>query len=62
MAVDPARIPAEEYRIWRLCTLLHCTPSQLDDEAALTLDWLIAVDDTVAKARATLERRAADAR
>ncbi|MFH8380635.1 hypothetical protein ACH4E7_06795 [Kitasatospora sp. NPDC018058] len=55
-------VPDEEYRTWRLCTLLHCLPSQLDDESALTLDWLIAVDDTVAKARATLERRAADAR
>ncbi|MFI6117480.1 hypothetical protein [Kitasatospora sp. NPDC051164] len=62
MAVDPARIPVEEYRTWRLCTLLHCTPSQLLDEPALTLDWLIAVDDTVAKVRADAERRAADAR
>ncbi|MGA5819733.1 hypothetical protein ACPC54_17970 [Kitasatospora sp. NPDC094028] len=53
--------PAEEYRTWRLCTLLHCLPSQLDDESALALDWLIAVDDVAAKARETLERRAADA-
>ncbi|MFB7907642.1 hypothetical protein ACFC1T_14515 [Kitasatospora sp. NPDC056076] len=62
MAVPADRIPAEEYRTWRLCTLLHCLPSQLDDESALTLDWLLAVDDVAAKARATMERRAADAR
>lgn len=59
MAVPADRLPAEEYRTWRLCTLLHCTPSALEDESALALDWLIAIDDVVAKVH---ERRAADAR
>lgn len=56
------QIPAEEYRTWRLCTLLHCRPSDLDDERALTLDWLLAVDDVVTRVRNDREREAARAR
>jgi len=25
--------------------LLHCTPSQLENESAATLDWLLAIDE-----------------
>lgn len=48
----------EEYRTWRLCTLMRCTPSALEDESAVALDWLLAVDDTVARARSNLEKEA----
>jgi hypothetical protein len=27
--------------------MLHCTPSQLEEESAATLDWLLAIDETV---------------
>jgi hypothetical protein len=43
--------PSEEYRTWRLCTMLRCLPSELENESAVKLDWLLAVDDTVAKLR-----------
>lgn len=52
-------LPWEELRVWKLCTLLHCRPSQLDDESAVELDWLLAVDDTVNKARRNREKREA---
>ncbi|MEV6720608.1 hypothetical protein AB0M94_06710 [Streptomyces xanthochromogenes] len=52
-------LPAEEYRTWQLCTMLHCTPNDLDDQSAVQLDWLLAVDNTVARLRADQERRAA---
>lgn len=45
--------------MWKLCTLLHCKPSDLDDESAVELDWLLAVDDTVNKARRNIEKREA---
>jgi hypothetical protein len=51
-------VPLEEYRTWRLCTLMRCRPSELEDESAVTLDWLLAVDDAVARARANKEREA----
>ncbi|BBB00571.1 hypothetical protein RVR_10570 [Actinacidiphila reveromycinica] len=38
---------------------MHCTPAELDEQPAVRLDWLLAVDDTVARARANLEKRAA---
>jgi hypothetical protein len=50
--------PSEEYRTWRLCTLLHCRPSELENESAVTLDWLLAVDDTVAKLRKERQQEA----
>jgi hypothetical protein len=53
-------VPSEEYRTWRLCTLLHCLPSALDDESAVTLDWLLATDDAVEKARKIVEERASN--
>lgn len=52
----------EQYRTWRLCTLLHCRPSELLDEPALTLDWILAVDDIVARVRADKEKEAARGR
>jgi hypothetical protein len=51
-------MPVEEYRTWRLCTLLHCRPSDLDDQSAIELDWLLAVDDAVALARKNREEAA----
>jgi hypothetical protein len=50
----------DEYRTWRLCTILHCRPSELENESALELDWLLAVDDIVKQAKAEAEKRAAD--
>lgn len=50
--------PSEEYRTWRLCTILHCLPSELENESAVQLDWLLAVDDTVAKLRKEKEEEA----
>lgn len=38
---------------------MGCPPSQFENESAITLDWLIAVDDTVAKARRNKEAREA---
>jgi hypothetical protein len=54
-------LPAEEYRTWRLCKLLHCPPSALDDESAVTLDWLLAVDDAVTRAQNNMQEREARA-
>jgi hypothetical protein len=54
---DPGELPLEELREWRLCTLLRCPPSALEDESAVRLDWLLAVDDTVARARQNREKR-----
>jgi hypothetical protein len=48
----------DEYRTWRLCTLLHCRPSDLEDESAIELDWLLAVDDAVSTARRNKEEAA----
>jgi hypothetical protein len=36
---------------------MHCPPSALEDESALELDWLLAVDDTVARARSNIDKR-----
>jgi hypothetical protein len=55
----PHEYPSEEFRTWRLCTLLHCRPSELLDESAEKLDWLLAVDDTVAEYRHEQEKKAA---
>jgi hypothetical protein len=38
--------------------MLHCLPSDLDNQPAVDLDWLLAIDNTVAKVRADQERRA----
>jgi hypothetical protein len=38
--------------------MLHCLPSDLDSQSAVEMDWLLAVDDTVAKARRAAEERA----
>ncbi|WP_267895421.1 hypothetical protein [Streptomyces sp. CB01201] len=39
--------------------MLHCLPSDLEQQSAVDLDWLLAIDNTVAKVRAEQERRAA---
>jgi hypothetical protein len=51
-------MPVEEYRTWRLCTLMRCRPSDLEGESAIALDWLLAVDDAVAVARKNKEEAA----
>lgn len=50
----------DEYRTWRLCTILHCRPSELEDESALELDWLLQIDDVVKQVRAEKEKEAMD--
>jgi hypothetical protein len=42
-----------------LCTLLHKTPTELEDESAVKLDWLLAVDDTVAEFKYEQQKKAA---
>jgi len=39
---------------------MHCRPSDLDNESALELDWLLAVDDIVKKAKNEAEQREMD--
>jgi hypothetical protein len=39
--------------------MLHCTPTALEYESAVTLDWLLAVDDAVNRAKRNLEEAAA---
>jgi hypothetical protein len=51
-------LPMEEYRLWRLCSLLHCRPSELEEESALELDWLLAVDKIVKEFKAEKEAEA----
>lgn len=34
-----------KYRIFRLCKLLGCKPSELLDEPAVMLDWMLAIED-----------------
>ncbi|MFJ2575964.1 hypothetical protein [Kitasatospora aureofaciens] len=46
----------EHYRTWRLCQIIG-PPTAWADMPAVELDWLLAVDDAVAEARANVERR-----
>ena len=48
----------EEYRTWRLCTLMSCRPSELEEESAIELDWLMAIDDMYKELKAEKEREA----
>jgi hypothetical protein len=41
--------------------MFSCLPSALENESAIELDWMLAIDNTVAKARANQERRASRA-
>ena len=50
----------DEYRTWRLCTILHCRPSELEDESAIELDWLLQIDSIVKQAKAEKEKEAMD--
>lgn len=47
----------DAYRDWRLCQIGGGPPSRWDDEPAVRLDWLIAVDDAVKRAEANVARR-----
>jgi hypothetical protein len=38
----------DEWRTYRLVKLTHRLPSELDEEPAHALDWLLAIDETVA--------------
>jgi hypothetical protein len=49
----------EHYRFWRLCQVVGPPPTWMD-LPAVDLDWVLAIDDTVARARANLEREKAD--
>jgi len=44
----------EQLRTYRLCKLIGCTPSQLEDEPAATLDWLLAIDDIYNRVRSKM--------
>jgi len=35
--------------------LLHCTPSQLEEESGATLDWILAIDETVNITRSKIQ-------
>lgn len=48
----------EAYRFWRLCQVVGPPDSWLDLSAE-DLDWVLAVDDTVARARADKQKEAA---
>jgi hypothetical protein len=37
--------------MYRLVKLTHRLPSELDEEPAIGLDWLLAIDDVVAQAK-----------
>jgi hypothetical protein len=54
----PDEYPSEEFRIWRLVTLMGCKVTDIDDQPATALDWLLAVDDTIAKYRHEKEEEA----
>jgi hypothetical protein len=40
---------------------MHCRPSDLADESAVTLDWLLAVDDAVKRAQRNIDERQSNA-
>lgn len=50
-------LPMEQAREYRLCTLLHKTPSELDHEPSKRLDWLLAVDTAVTRAKEDAQER-----
>lgn len=52
-------MPMEAYRDWRLCQVVG-PPDTWMDLPADRLDWILAVDTTVAEARANQEREAAN--
>lgn len=49
----------EAFRDWQLCQVVG-PPSEWMDLPADRLDWILAVDDTVAQARANKEKEAAN--
>jgi len=42
----------EHLRTYRLCVLLKKVPSELENESAVTLDWLLAIDNVYREVRA----------
>lgn len=44
--------------MWRLVTLMGCKVTDIDDQPAAKLDWLLAVDDAIAKFRHDKEEEA----
>jgi len=47
------------YRIFRLCKLLGCKPSDLLEESAVDLDWMLAIEDTENAAAHARSKRSA---
>jgi hypothetical protein len=41
-----------------LCSLLHKTPSELENESAVELDWLLEIDNTVAEFKSDMQKKA----
>jgi len=50
----------EEFRMWRLCTIMHCRPSELENERAIDLDWLLEIDSVWKQFKAEQEKAAAN--
>ena len=48
-----------KYRIFRLCKLLGCKPSDLLNESAVTLDWMLAIEDAENTAAHNRSKRSA---
>lgn len=47
----------EHHRFWRLCQVVG-PPDTWEDLPAETLDWVLAIDTTMAQARANVEAEA----
>jgi len=50
-------LPEEELRTYRLCKLLGCLPSQLEEEPGVMLDWILAIDDTITETKNSMWER-----
>lgn len=53
------QLPMDAYRDWQLCQVVG-PPDTWMDMSAKRLDWILAIDSTVAQARANKEREAAN--
>jgi len=35
----------EQIRLYKICTLLHCLPTEIEEQPAALIDWILAIDD-----------------
>lgn len=54
----PERLPTAAYRDWQLCRIVG-PPDTWAELPAERLDWILAVDQAVAEAKANVEKEAA---